>query len=416
MQAHILSVGTELLLGEIVNTNAAFLAAELAKLGINVYSMGTVGDNLQRITASITRAREDGADCIITSGGLGPTEDDITKDAVANACGKAMVLNEAAFQSISAYFQRVGRQMTENNKRQAILPEGAEPLLNPVGTAPGVFLEHEGCLYICLPGPPRELESMWRESVVPRLKQRGASQTIVTRNLRCTGVGESDIAARIEDIVAGQTGNPTIAVYASSGEVRIRIAAKAANVCEGEQFIEPIEQRLRQRLGIVVFGRDDQTLESVVLELLEQKQSTLALAESCTGGLIGHRITNVPGSSKSFDRGFVVYSNQAKRQLLEVPSETLTKYGAVSQQTAEAMALGARQAAGTDYALSVTGIAGPTGGTSEKPVGLVYMAAAGPGGLVSERHQFRGDRQMVKYRSSQAALDLLRRGILEGRI
>jgi len=407
VRAEIISVGTELLLGEIVDTNAAFLGRRLAELGVDVYHRQTVGDNQVRLVAALQLALSR-SDLVLVSGGLGPTMDDITREALAEVLGDRLVLDEAAVRHLEAYFSRIGRAMTDNNRRQAYRPDGADFIANRRGTAPGILARYQGRTIVCMPGVPRELETMFEEEVVPRLfASTGDKRVIKSRMLLLTGLGESAAEAAIADIIKEQT-NPTIASYAGLGEVRLRLTAAAAGAEEALALIEPLEARLRERLGDAVYGVDSDTLEGVVAEKLISRGLVLAVAESCTGGLVSHRLTNIPGSSAFFRQGLIVYSNEAKKELLDVPDELLEEYGAVSPQVAEAMARGVRLVGDADLGLAITGIAGPGGATPTKPVGLVYLALASDGDCIVEKHTFSGQREEVKYRASQAALNLLR--------
>lgn len=409
MRAEIISVGTELLLGEIVDTNAAFLGRRLAELGMDVYYRQTVGDNQVRLVAAFELALSR-ADLVLVSGGLGPTMDDITREALAEVLGDRLCLDEGALRQLEAHFTRLGRPMTDNNRRQAYRPSNADFITNRRGTAPGILAHHQGRTIICMPGVPRELETMFEGEVIPRLLRNSngeKNRVIKSRTLLLTGLGESAAENAIADIIKEQT-NPTIAPYAGLGEVRLRLTATAAGAEEALALIHPLEARLRERLGDVIYGVDGDTLEGVVAEKLTNRGLILAVAESCTGGLVSHRLTNIPGSSVFFRQGMIVYSNEAKKELLDVPDEVLEEFGAVSPQVAEAMARGVRLAGDADLGLAITGIAGPGGATPTKPVGLVYLALAYDGDCLVEKHTFSGQREEVKYRASQAALNLLR--------
>ncbi len=409
MRAEIISVGTELLLGEIVDTNAAFLGRRLAELGMDVYYRQTVGDNQVRLVAAFELALSR-ADLVLVSGGLGPTLDDITREALAEVLGDRLCLDEGALRQLEAHFTRLGRPMTDNNRRQAYRPSNADFITNRRGTAPGILAHHQGRTIICMPGVPRELETMFEGEVIPRLLRNSngeKNRVIKSRTLLLTGLGESAAENAIADIIKEQT-NPTIAPYAGLGEVRLRLTATAAGAEEALALIHPLEARLRERLGDVIYGVDGDTLEGVVAEKLTNRGLILAVAESCTGGLVSHRLTNIPGSSVFFRQGMIVYSNEAKKELLDVPDEVLEEFGAVSSQVAEAMARGVRLAGDADLGLAITGIAGPGGATPTKPVGLVYLALAYDGDCLVEKHTFSGQREEVKYRASQAALNLLR--------
>lgn len=405
-------IGTELLLGETIDTNAAYIAQRFAELGIDVYYKSTVGDNWLRMIEVLAQALSR-SDLVITSGGLGPTMDDQTRECIAAVVNRELVINQNALAGIEDYFKQINRAMPDNNKKQAMLPDGAKQIANSWGTAPGILLElGNNKVIIALPGVPRELKGMFNESVIPYLEKHTQRKKLVSRNLRFVGIGESQVEDLISDLVTNQT-NPTIAPYASFGEVKLRLTAKAETKAAAQELIKPVEQEIRGILGQWLYGVDDQNLEMVIGDKLMQTSATLAVAESCTGGLIANRITNVPGSSCYFDRGFITYSNQAKEELLGVDTQLLSSYGAVSAQVAKAMANGARTRARTDWALAVTGIAGPGGGTATKPVGLVYISLAGKEHNKVEMHRFKGTREQIKYSVSQAALDLLRRALEE---
>lgn len=412
MNAEIITIGTELLLGEIVDTNSAFLAETLAECGVNVYYKSTVGDNMSRMVAAIKQAW-DRSDLVITSGGLGPTADDLTKEAVAAALGLDMVFDDDAWEMVQARFQHRHTKMSANNRRQAIIPQGAKLIPNFWGTAPGIIYESGHKAVICLPGVPRELIGMVRETVVPFIKGRLAEHGVVisSRTVRFIGIGESSLEEELSDLIEQQT-NPTIALYAGSGEVRIRLTARARSKEAAWELIAPVEEAIKKRVGEYVYGYDDDNLETVVGRLLLDRSMTIAVAESCTGGLVSHRLTNVPGSSGYYMRGAVTYSNEAKQKVLGVAKETLEQYGAVSWQTAVAMAEGVRQWASTDLGVGITGIAGPGGGTAEKPVGLVYAAVSGPAGTKWQEFHFLGDRLQVKERTSSQVLNMVRLYVL----
>jgi len=410
MKAEIVAIGTELLLGQIVDTDAVYLAQRLAELGTDLYFKTTVGDNLERATWAV-RESLSRAEVVITTGGLGPTQDDLTTQAVALATDRELDLDPESLRRIEAFFASRNLPLLDSQRKQAMIPQGAQAIPNPVGTAPGFILELEGKVVITLPGPPRELQPMVEQTVIPYLRHRAGAGVIRSRVLRFVGIGEAALENLIEDLIEGAD-NPTIAPLASPGEVRIRLTAKAADLESADELIAPVEREIRRRAGQWLYGFDEETLEQAVGSLLRQAGATLAVAESCTGGLIGHRLTNVPGSSDYLLCDVVAYSNQAKKGLLGVPEATLKAHGAVSAETAAAMARGARQVGGADYGLAVTGIAGPTGGTPQKPVGLVYLALAWSEGEEWEQHQFGGQREDVKLRAAQAALDLLRRRLL----
>jgi nicotinamide-nucleotide amidase len=407
MRAELIMVGTELLLGEIVDTNATFLARNLADLGIDVFHKSTVGDNLERGSGVLREALQR-SDIVIMSGGLGPTDDDLTREMVSAVTKRELVLDEQVLAEIEAWFrQRLGHStMPEHNRKQALFPFGSQVIPNPVGTAPGFCLESEGKTVIALPGVPHELRTMFSASVMPILDRRGPGQILVSRNLRFVGIGESNLEEILTDLLHNQT-NPTLALYASEGTVRLRMAVKARSEEEARKLMEPVEREIRERTKDYLFGVDSETLQQVVAKCLLNKGLTLALAESCTGGLVGHLLTNVPGSSAFLNRGYIVYSNQAKMEDLGVSEETLKSFGAVSEQTALEMAEGARLKAKSDLGLAITGIAGPGGGTATKPVGLVYMSLASSGDTITQRHLWKGTRDQIKNRAALMALRLL---------
>jgi nicotinamide-nucleotide amidase len=409
MRSEIIAVGTELLLGNIANTNAQYLSQKLADLGIDVFYHVAVGDNLGRLSEAIKQSLKR-SDLVITSGGLGPTADDLTKEGVAAALGLKLLPDEASIRKIEGMFKAMGRTMTENNIKQGYIPEGALILENDNGTAPGVLIENDGKLVIMLPGPPKELYPMFEDKVLPYLRKKVRS-TIRSRMLRVIGVGESAAEDMLKDIFRTQT-NPTIAPYAKDGEVHFRITAKADSAAEADKLIDEMEERVKEILGENIYGHDDESLEEVVLKLLTERSLTIAFAESCTGGLVSSRLTDVPGASASLMYSVVSYSNEAKINILGVKEDTIRKYGAVSSQTAEEMAVGVKKLNNTDIGLSITGIAGPEGGSAEKPVGLCYIGIAMANTVKSHRLLFNGNRKRIKWNSSSRALDLLRRELL----
>jgi len=404
MQAEILSVGTELLLGQIVNTNAAYLSRRLADLGIDVFRQVTVGDNLGRIRVAVAEAA-DRADVVIITGGLGPTADDITAEAVALALGRDLVLDGASASHIRRLLEGRGIPILDRHIKQARLPAGSRVMPNPIGTAPGFIVERDGKLVCTLPGVPSEMEAMAEESLWPELRRRAPAAVIRSRVLRFVGIGESSLEELISNLVQGQA-NPTIAFLAKTGEVHLRLTAKTSDPSQADRLLDELEAAVRERAGRFIYGRDEESLEAAVGVRLRAAGLTLGLAESCTGGLIGHRITQVPGSSDYFLGSLVTYSNRAKIEILGVPETFLAEHGAVSQPVAIAMATGARRALGADLAVSVTGIAGPAGGTPDKPIGLTYIGVSGPNGEDCEEHRLGGTRDMIKSRAANAALAL----------
>uniref|UniRef100_A0A7C5V5D2 Putative competence-damage inducible protein n=1 Tax=Caldicellulosiruptor owensensis TaxID=55205 RepID=A0A7C5V5D2_9FIRM len=410
MVAEVISVGTELLLGQILNTNSQYLAQKLAELGIDLYFQTTVGDNMERLKIAIDTAIKR-ADILIFTGGLGPTSDDITKEAVADYFGLTLVLDEDVLRRIKNFFERRQVKMPEINRKQAYVPEGAKVLHNKNGTAHGLIIEKDGKIAVLLPGPPFEMQPMFEEEVLPYL-EKFSKQKIYSRVLKFVGIGESSIEEALKDLIFSQT-DPTLALYAKPFEVELRITTKKESEDSAKSLLQSMEDRIRERLGEYIYGVDGQLLEEVVVSLLAEKKLKLSVAESCTGGLICNKITNVPGASEVFDRGFIVYSNEAKTKLLGVPEQVLKEYGAVSSQTAKYMAQGALSNSLAHIALSVTGIAGPGGGSETKPVGLVYIGIATKDNSESFEFRFSGDRLRIKEMTSKAALNILRKKIID---
>lgn len=409
MRAEIIAVGTEILLGDIVNTNAQYLSRRLADLGISVFRQTVVGDNSARLKQAYAEAFER-TDMVIATGGLGPTKDDLTKEAAAEFFKKRLVLHDESLKRIKEYFAKSNRTVNEGNKKQAYMPEGAEILQNNNGTAPGCIIEENGKILVILPGPPKEMSLMFEESVVPYIK-KFSDNVLFSKVLRVIGIGEGHMAKKIDDIIDKQT-NPTIAPYAKDGEAILRITAKAPDEEKALELIKPVEKLIRERLGDFVYGEDNDNLELVLSRLLIKNNITLSTAESCTGGMIASKLINCPGISSVFMEGAVTYSNDAKMRRLNVKAETLEKYGAVSAETAEEMVRGIAEAAGTDAALSVTGIAGPDGGTPEKPVGLVYVGLYYKGITKVKKLNLSGTREKIRIRTTMEALDFLRREII----
>jgi nicotinamide-nucleotide amidase len=410
MNAEILAVGTELLLGDILNTNAQFLSQELAKLGINTYWQTVVGDNWERLAAAFSQAFSR-ADLVIATGGLGPTGDDITKEAAAAYFGRRLVLDEESWAVIRAYFDRLHSGMAPSNKKQAMMPEGAVVLPNGNGTAPGCLIEEGSKILALLPGPPNEARPMFLESVAPMLRRK-SGLTIVSKTLKICGVGESQAEDMLKDLMESQS-NPSIAPYAKTGEVWIRVTASAASRHEALELMEPLVDEARRRLGLSVYGTDGDTLAGAVAGLLMEKGLKLAVAESCTGGMLASRLVDFPGISQALLEGVVTYSNEAKMARIGVKEGTLRAHGAVSAQTAEEMAAGVARTSGADVGISTTGIAGPDGGSAEKPVGLVYIGLSDRGRVSSKELHLLGDRQMVRERAVVRALDMARRSLAE---
>ncbi|GAB4148845.1 MAG: competence/damage-inducible protein A [Cyanobacteria bacterium J069] len=414
--AEIICVGTELLLGEILNSNAQFLAQELAALGIPHYYQTVVGDNVRRVQAAIAIACER-ARLLIFTGGLGPTPDDLTTEAIADFFQSPLEERPEIINDIAQKYATRGRVMTENNRKQALLPVGAAVLSNRTGTAPGMIWEaRPGLIILTFPGVPSEMQVMWREVAVPFLRSRGFGQTpIYSRTLRFWGITESALAEKVAPLF--DLTHPTVAPYAGKGEVRLRVSAKAGSEAEAQEAIAPVVAQIQHIAGADCYGQDDDTLATVVGQLLQAAGHTLSVAESCTGGGLGSLLTTVPGSSRYFWGGVISYDNAVKESLLGVNPDDLMQQGAVSSIVAEQMAQGVRSRLHTTWGLSITGIAGPDGGSEEKPVGLVYIGLAGPENQV-ESHRFlfgasRG-REWVRWLSACSALDLLRRRLQAG--
>ena len=411
MTVELISVGTEILMGNIVNTNAAWLAKECAALGLSCFYQSVVGDNEDRLKEQMKTSLER-SDIVILTGGLGPTTDDLTKETAALLMGKKLVTDQHSLERVKAYFQVRGMEMTENNKKQALVPEGARVLDNDNGTAPGLILESGEKCMILLPGPPNEMKPLFEAQVKPFLKALSPC-ILYSRTVKLCGIGESKAAAIVQDMIDAQE-NPTIAPYAKTGEVHFRVTAQAKNEKEGKKLVKPVVKELKRRFGQAVFAtKEEETLEKVLAELLLEKGMTIAFAESCTGGMIAGRLVNVPGVSKAFGTGYVTYSNKAKRKLLGVKKSTLKQFGAVSVQTAKEMARGALLASGADIAVSVTGIAGPDGGTDKKPVGLVYIGCCVQGRTFVQEYHFLGNREKIRESTVAAALTFARSCLLE---
>ncbi len=405
MTAEILCVGTELLLGNIVNTNATFLAKELSNLGIFTYYHTVVGDNPQRLMEVLKTALSR-SDIVVMTGGLGPTYDDLTKETVAKYFELCLKLCEPALKRMECLFKSMHRQMSENNKKQAMMPEGATVLENENGTAPGLIIEKDSKTVIMMPGPPREMKPMFINKALPYLSKK-SDIILVSKNINFFGIGESALAELLNDIMVNAK-NPTVAPYAKDGEVEIRVTASAKDKDSALKMIAPVIDEIKKRAGRYIYGIDVFTLQNALVAVLKEKRLKIAVAESCTGGLLSKRITEIPGSSKVFDFSACTYSNEMKIKILGVKKETIEKYGAVSDKTVTEMSKGIRKISGADIGLSVTGIAGPSGGTGKRPVGLVYIAVESD--VSSEVKEFRlsrgyGDeRELIRYLASSNAL------------
>lgn len=411
MEAEIINVGTELLMGNVVNTNAAFLAKECTRLGIGIYYQTVVGDNEERLEKAIETARER-TELIVLTGGLGPTKDDMTKEAVAKVFQKDLKEDATVKNEIREFFERKGKKkIPDNNWKQAMVIEGAKILHNANGTAPGFILEDKNCTVVLLPGPPRELVPMVMDQVIPYLVSR-QDAVFVTKMVKICGVGESTVEEKIQDLIISQT-NPTIATYAKTSEVHIRVTAKGKDETEAKKLLKPIVKDIKSRFGDNVYTTEEDTnLEDCVVKLLARHGLTVVTAESCTGGLIASTLVNVPGASSVLKESFVTYSNKAKRKYLDVSKSTLKKYTEYSAKCAKEMARGAALINDSDVSVAVTGIAGP-GGVDDKPAGLVYISCFVKGKTVVKEFHFHGTRTMIREQSVAHALDLLRRCLIE---
>ena len=409
MKAEIITVGTEILLGDILNTNCRYLSRELAAMGIEMYYQITVGDNEERLLKTLDESLNR-SDIVICTGGLGPTEDDITKEVCAKYFGYELELHKPSLDAMIERFKHMNRVPTKNNEKQAYFPKEAYILKNDNGTAPGCIMEKEGKMIVVLPGPPREMESMFENYVKPYLSKL-TDDVIESEVLRIIGVGESKVENDILDIIDSQT-NPTIATYAKGYECTLRITAKAKSVEEAKELIKPMSDEMKRRFGQSLYATGETSIEEVVAKMLVENNLKIAVAESCTGGMVSASLINYPGISSVFMEGCVTYSNEAKMKSLGVKKETLDVYGAVSDKCAKEMASGVAARYNTNIGIATTGIAGPDGGTDEKPVGLVYFGIYINGKVISKKYVFNGDRQGVRERATRTILNDLRLELL----
>jgi nicotinamide-nucleotide amidase len=409
MDAEIIAVGSEMLTAQRVDTNSLYLTGELNGLGVEVVAKCVIGDHRERLADAIRRAVSRSAIAIL-SGGLGPTEDDVTREAVALALGRKLVFRPEIAEAIELRFAQMKRPMPEVNRRQAFVVEGAEVLPNDRGTAPGQWLEESGAVLMLLPGPPHELSAMFEHHCLPRLRGMVPKLAIRTLLLRVTGMSESDLDQTIAPVYTKYQ-NPATTILAAGGDLQIHLRARCASLAEADALLGEVAGPIESLLGDRIYSRNGDALDVVVGGLLRQAHATVSVAESCTGGLLGERLTAAPGSSDYFVGGFITYSNELKVGLLGVPPETIAEFGAVSRQTAEAMAAGARERTGSTYAVAVTGVAGPTG-SEAKPVGTVYVAVADSGGVQVAHRRFLGDRARIRAFTAQMALDTLRRRLM----
>lgn len=414
MKIEIITIGNELTSGEIIDTNSAFMASELTANGFEVTYITTVGDQEFYIEEALQKAQEH-AEAIIVAGGLGPTGDDITTSAAAHAFGRHLIINKEVLQQLRERFAQRGMEMPLANEKQAFFPSQAEIIPNLLGTANAFFLRHKGKLFIFLPGVPKELQYLFKERVIPLLikekEEKEEKEFWRARTLKIFGLTESAIADRLRDINLANY-SASLAYLPRFPENHVKIITKGKSAEETEKKLFELEKIIREKLAGRILATDEETLEQIVGDILRKNKATLAVAESCTGGLIAHRLTQIPGSSDYFERGIVAYSNQAKIEILKVPANIINKNGAVSAPVAEKMAWGVREISNTTLGLAVTGIAGPTGGSPEKPVGTVFIALAAPEGVVSKKYNLAGDREQIKILSAQIALDWVRRYFL----
>ncbi|MFQ7001320.1 MAG: competence/damage-inducible protein A [Clostridium sp.] len=410
MRAEIISVGTEILLGDIVNTNTQFLAKELASIGIEVYRQEVIGDNKDRLLGILKEALSR-SDMVITTGGLGPTNDDLTKETACEFFNMDLELHQESLKALEEYFSKMGREIAESNYKQVYFPKDAVVLPNPNGTAPGAILEKNNKYIVVLPGPPREMKPMYLNHVKPYLIKKGDG-IIESQVIRVLGIGESMAAEKLKKFIENGS-NPTVAPYAKEEDILFRITAKAKSKEEALKLIEPVKNEVKEILGEDVYGEGEETrIETVVGELLIKNNLKISTAESCTGGMIASRLVSISGISDVFLEGAVTYSNEAKVRTLKVKEETLKSFGAVSEETAREMAEGMAKRTGSDIAVVTTGIAGPGGGTEEKPVGLVYIGLYYKGEVFVYKNVFNGNRQTVRTKATVRALDIVRRKIM----
>lgn len=412
MVCEIICVGTEMLLGNIVNTNAAYLAKELSMIGVHSYYQIVVGDNEERLSNALVEAMKR-SDVLVLCGGLGPTKDDLTKEVVAKVIGRKLILDEDVKNYISSIFLKMGKtEITNNNWKQALIIEGATILHNKNGTAPGLMVQVDNIKIFLLPGPPNEFIPLVEEQLVPILKKE-SNEVLYSKMVKVCGIGESKAETMIEDLINNQS-NPTIAPYAKTGEVHFRITAKAEDMNQGEVIMEPTIHELKERFGNHIYSfKEEHNLNQVVMDLLKARDYKLAVAESCTGGMLSSTIIDLDGVSSVYQEGFITYSNESKEKNLGVKKETLLKYGAVSHETAKEMAYGVLERCKVQASISITGIAGPQGGTSEKPVGLVYIGIGLNGIVKSYENHYFGSRTKIRESAVVSALNLLRLTLLE---
>jgi nicotinamide-nucleotide amidase len=411
LKAEIIAVGSELLTPDRTDTNSLWLTEKLNEIGIEINAKSIIGDDEERLEKALRAGLEE-SDLVITTGGLGPTEDDITRQIAARAVGRELVFDEAVLEEIRKRFGQMNREMPETNKRQAFVIAGGEVLDNPHGSAPGMYVALGGKSLVVLPGPPREMKPMFENLVLPRILEKAGKLKARRKVLKVSGMGESAVDELISPVYK-EYGNVQTTILFNKSEIEVHLNAKAEHEEELDETLMELTSRIREKLGVALYAENGESLEQVVGQMLKVAGKTLAAAESCTGGLVAERLTEIPGASAYFIEGAVTYSNEAKIRTLNVPPEVLERHGAVSAETAAAMARGIRERAATDFGISVTGIAGPDGGSEEKPVGLVYLGYADEKEVKTLRIMLPGDRHLIRWRSSQAALDLLRRKMMK---
>ncbi len=409
MICEILSIGTELLMGQVANTDAQYISRRLSALGISVYHHTVVGDNVLRVKGALSTALSR-SDIVITTGGLGPTEDDLTKETVAEYLSLPLIMHEESLLRIKKRIEGYGSVMTENNLKQAYIPETAVVMPNDCGTAPGCIIEKDRKTVAILPGPPREMQDMFEKQLFPYLEKK-SGETLVSRYLHIFGVGESLIETKLKDLF--HLGTPTLALYCSTSETTARLSVMVKDEKDANAILDPVENEIRKRMGNALYAEGiNETMPKTVLRMLKERNRRVSFAESCTGGMLASSLVDISGASDVFDMSFVTYSNEAKSRILGVDPGMLRAFGAVSPECARAMAIGAREKSDADYALSITGIAGPDGGTPEKPVGLVYIGIADREGGYAHKFLFKGSRDQIRLSSVKHALNLLRLTLL----
>jgi nicotinamide-nucleotide amidase len=411
MKAAVIAIGDELLIGQVINSNAAFIAERLNSTGISVEKMITVGDDEEAIVNTLDRSLSE-HDVLCLTGGLGPTHDDVTRSAICKFFKTDLILNEEALENVGRIITRRNVPLTKLNEEQALVPRGCDVMQNSYGTAPGYFFHREGKHVAVMPGVPHEMKTMMERYVTPYFWQHPVGQVIRHRTIMTTGIPESFLfqqLGNLDELLEGAK----LAFLPGLGGVRLRISVKEKDEATATKKLQRVEEGIRNKAAKYIYGVEDEELEQVLGRMLTERKLTIAVAESCTGGLIADKITDVPGSSNYFERGIISYSNQSKIENLKVPEELIETHGAVSSEVAKAMALGVRQIAGTDIGISTTGIAGPTGGSDEKPVGLVWIGYSDKNETLAVKFNFGDDRRRVKERAAQAALELVRRRLLK---